>query len=34
LTLSVYVDGVLKGSETDTYGNNVRESVVLDFGGQ
>ena len=32
LTLSVYVDGVLKGSETDTYGNNVRESVVLDFG--
>jgi hypothetical protein len=32
LTLSVYVDGVLKGSETGTYGNNVRESVVLDFG--
>ena len=32
LTLSVYVDGVLKGSETSTYGNNVRETVVLDFG--
>ena len=32
LTLSVYLDGVLKGSETSTYGNNVRESVVLDFG--
>ena len=32
LTLSVYVDGVLKGSETSTYGNNVRETVILDFG--
>lgn len=32
LTLSVYLDGVLKGSETSTYGNNVRETVVLDFG--
>jgi len=32
LTLSVYVDGVLKGSETGTYGNNVYESVILDFG--
>ena len=32
LTLSVYVDGVFKNSETSTYGNNVRETVVLDFG--
>ena len=32
LTLSVYVDGVLKGSETGTYTNTVRETVVLDFG--
>ncbi|MDB4157997.1 hypothetical protein N9609_00750 [bacterium] len=32
LTLSVYVDNVFKGSETSTYGNNVRETVVLDFG--
>lgn len=32
LTLSVYVNGVFKGSETSTYGNNVRETVVLDFG--
>lgn len=32
LTLSVYVDGILKGSETSTYGNNVRETVILDFG--
>jgi hypothetical protein len=32
LTLSVYLDGVFKGSETSTYGNNVRETVVLDFG--
>ena len=32
LTLSVYVNGVLKGSETSTYGNNVREAVILDFG--
>ncbi|MEJ6791977.1 MAG: hypothetical protein QNK89_04390 [Lacinutrix sp.] len=31
LTLSVYVDNVLKGSQTATYGNNVRETVVLDF---
>jgi len=32
LTLSVYVDGVLKGSQTSAYGNNVREVVILDFG--
>lgn len=32
LTLSVYVDGVLKGSETGAYTNTVRETVVLDFG--
>ena len=32
LTLSVYVNNILKGSETATYGNNVRETVVLDFG--
>ena len=32
LTLSVYLDGVFKGSETSTYGNNVREAVILDFG--
>ena len=32
LTLSVYVNNVFKGSETSTYGNNVRETVVLDFG--
>ena len=32
LTLSVYVDNVLKGSQTSSYGNNIRESVVLDFG--
>lgn len=32
LTLSVYVDNVLKGSQTGSYNNNVRESVVLDFG--
>ena len=32
LTLSVYVDNVLKGSQTGSYGNNVRETVVLDFG--
>jgi len=32
LTLSVYVDNVLKGSETGTYTNTVRETVVLDFG--
>ena len=32
LTLSVYIDGVLKGSQTSAYGNNVREVVILDFG--
>jgi len=32
LTLSVYVDNILKGSQTGSYGNNVRETVVLDFG--
>jgi len=32
LTLSVYVDNVLKGSQTSAYGNNVREVVLLDFG--
>ncbi len=32
LTLSVYVDNVLKGSRSATYGNNVRETVLLDFG--
>ena len=32
LTLSVYVDNVLKGSQTSSYGNNVREVVILDFG--
>lgn len=32
LTLSVYVDGVIKGSETGAYTNTVRETVVLDFG--
>lgn len=32
LTLSVYVDGVFKGSETGAYTNGVRETVVLDFG--
>ena len=32
LTLSVYVDNVLKGSQTSAYGNNVRETVILDFG--
>lgn len=32
LTLSVYLDGVLKGSETGTYTNTVRETVILDFG--
>ncbi len=32
LTLSVYVDNVLKGSQTGSHANNVRESVVLDFG--
>ena len=32
LTLSVYVDNILKGSQTGSYGNNVRETVLLDFG--
>jgi len=32
LTLSVYVDGTLKVSQTGSYGNNVRETVILDFG--
>ena len=32
LTLSVYVDGVLKATQTSAYGNNVREVVILDFG--
>ena len=32
LTLSVYIDGVLKGGQTSAYGNNVREVVILDFG--
>tara|TARA_R110000782_G_scaffold90132_1_gene173157 strand:- start:100 stop:546 length:447 start_codon:yes stop_codon:yes gene_type:complete len=32
LTLSVYVDNILKGSQSATYGNNVRETVVLNFG--
>jgi hypothetical protein len=31
LTLSVYIDGVFKGSETGSYGNNVYETVILDF---
>ena len=32
ITLSVYVDGILKGSQTSSHGNNVRETVILDFG--
>jgi len=32
ITLSVYIDGVLKGSQTGSHTNNVYESVVLDFG--
>lgn len=32
LTLSVYIDGVLKGSQTSSHANNVREVVILDFG--
>lgn len=32
ITLSVYADGVLKGSQTSSHGNNVRETVILDFG--
>ena len=32
ITLSVYIDGVLKGSQTSSHGNNVRETVILDFG--
>jgi len=31
LTLSVYIDGVFKGSETGSYANNVYETVILDF---
>ena len=32
ITLSVYIDGVFKGSQTGSHANNVRETVVLDFG--
>lgn len=32
ITLSVYVDGVLKGSQTGSHANNVYETVILDFG--
>ena len=32
ITLSVYIDGVLKGSQTESHANNVRETVILDFG--
>jgi hypothetical protein len=32
ITLSVYIDGVLKGSQTGSHANNVYETVVLDFG--
>ena len=32
ITLSVYIDGVLKASQTSSHGNNVREVVILDFG--
>ena len=32
ITLSVYVDGVLKGSQTASHANNVYETVILDFG--
>ncbi len=32
ITLSVYIDGVLKVSQTSSHGNNVREVVILDFG--
>ena len=32
ITLSVYIDGVLKGSQTSSHANNVREVVILDFG--
>ena len=31
-TLSVYADNVLLGSQTQAYGNNVREYVKFDFG--
>jgi len=32
ITLSVYIDGVLKESQTSSHANNVREVVILDFG--
>ena len=32
ITLSVYIDGVFKGSQTGSHANNVYESVILDFG--
>ncbi len=32
ITLSVYIDGLLKVSQTSSHGNNVREVVILDFG--
>lgn len=32
ITLSVYIDGVLKGSQTGSHANNVYETVILDFG--
>ena len=32
ITLSVYIDGVFKGSQTGSHANNVRETVILDFG--
>ena len=31
LTLSVYVDNVLKATQTSAYGNNVREVVIFRF---
>mgnify|MGYP001243432629 CR=1 FL=1 len=31
-TISVYADNVLLGSQTQAYGNNVREYVKFDFG--
>lgn len=32
ITLSVYIDGILKGSQTESHANNVYETVILDFG--
>lgn len=32
VTLSVYADGVLKGSQTGSHANNVYETVIFDFG--